>query len=96
LSIDLDKVGAAARAIICSEDREHTLVKHFDPFGGAMKPVANGHSEVQILGILNIPLRALLEVVLVGLNAGFKLGDLLLEISLLLDMVLLPNSDGTD
>jgi hypothetical protein len=37
-----------------------------------------------------------LEVVLVGLNTGFKLGDLLFEISLLLNMVLLSNSDGTD
>jgi hypothetical protein len=96
LSIDFDKVGAAARAIICGEHREHTLVKHLDSFGRVMESVADGHSEIWVLGVFNIPLGALLEVVLVGLDMGFKSGNLLFEVSLLLNMVLLPNSDGTD
>jgi hypothetical protein len=38
----------------------------------------------------------LLEVVFVGFNVGFKVGNLLFEVPLLLNMALLPNSDGTD
>jgi hypothetical protein len=37
-----------------------------------------------------------LEVVFVGFNIGFKVGNFLFEISLLFNMVLLPNSDSTD
>jgi hypothetical protein len=96
LSVDFDNVGVAARAVICGEYREHTLVKHFDPFGGAMESVAKGHGEIRVLSIFNIPLGASLEVVLVGFDIGFELGNLFFEVSLLLDMVLLPNSDGTN
>jgi hypothetical protein len=61
-----------------------------------MEPIVNYHQEVGILGVFDIPLRASLEVVLVGFNLGLKLGNPLLEVPLLFNMVLLPNSDGTD
>jgi hypothetical protein len=37
-----------------------------------------------------------LKVVFVGFDAGFEVGDFLFEVPLLIDMALLPNSDGTD
>jgi hypothetical protein len=46
LGINLDEVGAAARAIVHSEYGEHTFIKHFDPFGRAVESIADGHSEV--------------------------------------------------
>jgi hypothetical protein len=96
LSIDLDEMGAATWAVICSEHREHTLVEHFDPLCGAMEPVANYDSEIWVFGVFNIPFGASLEVVFMSFNLGFKLGNLLFEMPLLLNMALLPNSDGTD
>jgi hypothetical protein len=96
LSIDLDEVRAATWAIICGEYGEHTLVKHLDPFCGAVKPVADCYGEVWVLSVFDIPLRALLEVIFIGFNLGFKSGNSLLEMPLLLDMVLFPNSDSTD
>jgi hypothetical protein len=61
-----------------------------------MEPIAECHSEVQIFDIFNIPFRALLKIIFVGINLGFKLGNLLFEMSLLCNMALFPNSDGTD
>jgi hypothetical protein len=96
LSIDLDEVRATARAIVYSEYGEHTLVEHFDPFGGVMEPIADGHCEIWILGIFNIPLWTVLEVFFIGLDTGLKAGNFFFKVSLLIDMALLPNSDSTD
>jgi hypothetical protein len=96
LSIDFDKVGAATRVVICGEHGEHTLIEHFDPFGRVVESIANGHSEIWVLEIFDIPLRASLEVVLVGFNVSLKSGNFLFKVPLLLNMVLLPNSNGTN
>ena len=61
-----------------------------------MESVANCYGKVWVFGVFNIPLRVPLEVVFMGFDAGFKMGNLFFEVSLLLDMALLSNSDGTD
>jgi hypothetical protein len=96
LGIDLDEVGAATWAIICSEYGEHTLVEHFDPLCRAVEPISNHHCEVQVLGVFNISLEASLEIIFMGFDLGFKSGDTFFEMPLLFNMALLSNSDGAD
>jgi hypothetical protein len=58
-----------------------------------VQSIADGHGEVGILGVFNIPLRASLEIFLIGFDVGLKSGNLFFEVPLLFNMAFFPNSD---
>ena len=81
LGIDLDDVGSVARTVVFGEAGHSTLLQLFDPFDFPLKAVADVDGESRILGIEDIPLRASLEGVGVGLNEVFKSIDASVELA---------------
>ena len=81
LSVDLDDVGGVAWAVVLGEAGHGTLLQLFDPFNFSLKAVADIDGEAWVLGVENIPLRAPLEGVSVGLDEVFKSIDPRIELA---------------
>ena len=68
LSVDFDDVGSVAWAVIFGEAGHGTLLQLFDPLNLSLKAVADVDSEPGVLGVEDVPLRAALEGVGMGLD----------------------------
>ena len=75
LSVDLDDVGSVARAVVFGEAGHSALLQLFDPFDFSLKAVADVDGEPGIFGVEDIPLRASLEGIGMGLDEVFESVD---------------------
>ena len=93
MSVDFDDMGSVARTVVFGEAGHGALLQLFDPFDLPLKAVADVNGESRILGIEDVPLRAALEGVGVGLNEVFQPIDPGVELTYFSCVVVLPLLD---